>query len=302
MYYKDIERKVKVAYAIANEARKKGLDPLDKVEIPLATDLPERVTGLISTVIPQIKDVRIEKRIRQLEKEKGFLNPIIAFIIADDIASEKFSKFTSKLEAIEAGVRVGFAYLTLGSVSSPLEGLTRIKLKENENGEFFSVFYSGPIRSAGGTAAALSVILVDYLRQRFGYAKYVAKEEAIKRAVTEVYDYHDRITNLQYLPSEEELEVLASSLPVQINGDPTEKIEVSNYKTIEGVETPRIRGGYCLVMGECLAQKAAKLSRILTDLKKGGLKLEGWEFLDKIVTIQKSKKVEANYQSFQQFH
>jgi len=48
-----------------------------------------------------------------------------------------------------------------------------------------------------------------------------------------------------------------------------------------------------LVMGECLAQKAAKLSRILTDLKKGGLKLEGWEFLDKIVTIQKSKKVEG---------
>ncbi|MBU2497255.1 MAG: hypothetical protein KJ767_04305, partial [Nanoarchaeota archaeon] len=56
MYYKDIERKVKVAYSIAGEARNKGLDPIDKVEIPIATDLPERVTGLVSTLIPQIKD------------------------------------------------------------------------------------------------------------------------------------------------------------------------------------------------------------------------------------------------------
>ena len=290
MYYKDIERKVKVAYSIAKEARSKGLDPLDKVEIPLATDLPERVTGLISTLVPQIKDIRIEKRIRQLEKEHGFLNPAVAFFIANEIASEKFSKFTNKLRAIEAGIRTGFAYLTLGSVSSPLEGFTRIKLKESKNGETFSVYYSGPIRSAGGTAAALSVVLIDYLRERFGYAKYEAKEEEIKRAITEVYDYHERITNLQYLPSEKEIAVIIKNLPLQLNGDATEIYEVSNYKTIEDVETPKLRGGFCLVVAECLAQKAAKILRIIDDLRKKGIKLTEWDFLKKLSSLQKKKK------------
>jgi len=41
-----------------------------------------------------------------------------------------------------------------------------------------------------------------------------------------LYDYHERITNLQYLPSEKEIEFLCKHIPVQIAGDPSEKIEV----------------------------------------------------------------------------
>ena len=33
-YFKDLERKVKVNYAVAEEARKRGLDPRSKVEVP----------------------------------------------------------------------------------------------------------------------------------------------------------------------------------------------------------------------------------------------------------------------------
>ena len=62
-YFKELERKVKVCYSVAEEARSKGLDPLSKVEIPLATTLAEKVTGLISTVYPQIADPKISKRI-----------------------------------------------------------------------------------------------------------------------------------------------------------------------------------------------------------------------------------------------
>ena len=46
-YFDEIERKVKVEYSIATEARLKGLDPIDVVEISLATSLAERVTGLV---------------------------------------------------------------------------------------------------------------------------------------------------------------------------------------------------------------------------------------------------------------
>ncbi len=120
-YFKDIEGQVQAAYSIATEARAKHLDPVSKVEVPLTRGLPERVVGLVSSAAPQIRDVGIEKRMRDLEKEHGFLDPAVALVIGEEVANEKFCKFQSKLEAVEVGMRVGFAYLTLGSVASPLE-------------------------------------------------------------------------------------------------------------------------------------------------------------------------------------
>ena len=124
---------------------------------------------------------------------------------------------------MEGGVRVGLAYLTLGVVSSPLEGFVELKLKKRKDGkEYFCLMYSGPIRSAGGTAGAVSVVIADYVRKKMGYEPYDATEQEIRRMVTELYDYHERVTNLQYLPSEKEIMFLVKNLPVQIDGDSSE--------------------------------------------------------------------------------
>jgi len=292
-YFRDLDSKVKVEYSIAQEARAKGFDPVSIVEIPIATSLAERVTGLVSSIFPQIKDEKIENRIRELEKQYSLLDPVVAFIIAEEIANEKFCKFKDKLEAIEAGIRIGMAYLTLGVVSSPLEGFTHLALKKTRNNEdYFAIYFSGPIRSAGGTAAAVSVILADYLRERFGYAKYDPTELEVKRTVTELYDYHERITNLQYLPSEKEIEVVARNLPVQVTGDPSEDKEVSNYKDLDRIETNVLRNGVCLVIGEGISQKAPKLMKIVKGLKAKGLTLSSWDFLEEVVSMQKKGPVE----------
>jgi DNA polymerase II large subunit len=149
--------------------------------------------------------------------------------------------------------------------------------------------YSGPIRSAGGTAAAASVIVADYIRKEMGYDRYDPSPEEIKRMSTELYDYHDRVTNLQYLPSTDEIEFLISNLPVQIDGDPSEEEEVSQYKDLPRIETNRIRSGPCLVIGEGIAQKAPKLWK---QLGKWGVdfKLEHWFFLEKFISLQKKVK------------
>lgn len=42
-YFENINIKLKEAFDIANEARKKGFDPIDHVEILLAKDMAERV-------------------------------------------------------------------------------------------------------------------------------------------------------------------------------------------------------------------------------------------------------------------
>ncbi|HHI04164.1 MAG TPA: DNA polymerase II large subunit, partial [Candidatus Woesearchaeota archaeon] len=289
-YFNSIDNEIKYSYKIAGEARKKGYDPEETVSIPLAKNMAERVEGLVSTVAPQIIGSGISKRIIELEKKYGSQAWRIALIIAEEIAKEKFCKFKDKKEAMEVGIRVGFAYITMGTVASPLEGFVSLDIRKRKDGkEYFALKYSGPIRSAGGTGGSVSVIIADYVRKKMGYAPYDPTEIEIKRMVREAYDYHERITNLQYVPSEEELEFLIKNLPVQIDGDPTEKIEVSNYKGLDRIETNRIRGGYCLVIAECLAQKAPKL---WDRLSKWGhdFNLEEWDFLEEFLKIQKKMK------------
>ena len=108
------------------------------------------------------------------------------------------------------------------------------------------------------------------MRELFGYSRYDPTEEEVKRYVTENYDYHEYVTNLQYLPTEEEAAFLAQNLPIQIAGDPTEKLEVSNYKNLSRIDTNFIRGGMCLIFSEGLAQKAKKGLGLLKKIKLKG--------------------------------
>jgi len=300
-YFKQLQDRVGVCYSIAQDARAKGLDPSSKVEVPLAMSLAEKSVKLIASVYPQLDDERIVKRILELEKTYGKLDPTVYFKIAEEIAREKYCKFGSLLQAIEAGARVGFAYLTLAVVSSPIEGFTELKLGKTKKGEdYFIAYFSGPIRSAGTTASCMALMIIDYLRETFGFAKYDPTEQEVKRYITENTDYHERITNLQYMPTEEEMEFLAKNLPIQISGDPTENKEVSNFKDLERVETNLIRGGMCLIFSEGLAQKAAKGFRLYNNAKSNGIKMTGWDFLKDYIDIHKkretgSKEVVATY-------
>ncbi|MBW2996129.1 DNA polymerase II large subunit [Candidatus Woesearchaeota archaeon] len=286
-YFKEIDKKVTSTYEIATKARKLGFDPEEKVDIPLARNMAERVTGLISAVAPQIVNSGVSKRLQELEKKYGVLDWRISLIIAEEIANQKFCKFKDKKEAMEVGIRAGFAYHTLGSVASPLEGFVELKIEKRHDGkEYFKLYFSGPIRSAGGTGASVSILIADYIRKKMGYAPYDPREEEVKRYVTELYDYHERITNLQYLPSPEEIEFLTQRIPVQIAGDPSEKIEVSNYKDLERVETNIIRNGVCLTIGEGIAQKAPKLWKQLSTWGHE-FSMEQWDFLKDFIDLQK---------------
>ena len=286
----DIARKIDDAYRVAANARAMGYDPEDTINVPLAKNMAERVEGLVGVAAPQIMGSGIPSRIKEIEGIYGRMDWRVAMQISLETAQEKFCKFKSQQEAIETGIRIGIAYLTMGIVASPLEGFVGIKIKRRRDGkEYISIMYSGPIRSAGGTAGAVSILISDYVRKNFGYDAYDPTENEVKRMATELYDYHERVTNLQYLPSEKEIKFLAANLPVQIDGDASEDIEVSNYKDLDRIETNKIRSGPCLVMGECIAQKAVK---VWTQLKKWGdeMGLSHWSFLQDFVKLQKEDK------------
>ncbi len=286
-YFKDFKEKVDKVYAMAEEAKAKGYDPVDHVEVPLAMSMAEKVVGLISTLYPQMKNSGIAKRISELEKEFGKLDPTVVFKIGEEVARQKFCEFDSLVQAIDAGIRVGFAYITLAVVSSPIEGFTGLKVrKRKDNGkEFLEASFAGPIRSAGTTASCIVLMLIDYLREVFGYAKYDPTEEEVKRVWAELEHFHDRVTNLQYMPTEEEVLFLARHMPILVAGDPSEKVEVPNYKNLDRVDTNFLRSGFCLVMAEGLAQKAPKGFRLYNKAKKNGVNATGFDFLKEYLEL-----------------
>lgn len=276
LYHKTLKDKLAKELKIAKEARKKGLDPAPAPEIKITEDLAERVEALIG-----IKG--LSTRIRELERE-GLGREEIALRIGSDFADGKFGKY-KRIEIIENAVRTGVAILTEGVVAAPIEGIARVESDRNDDGsEYIKIFYSGPIRSAGGTAQALSVLAADYIRRKVGFAAYRPREEEIGRYVLEVSVY-ERINGLQYTPSDEEIKEIVRSCPICIDGDPTEDIEVGGYKDLGRVATDKVRGGMVLVLTEGVAMKAPKIMR---DVDRLGL--EGWDWVSKLVKSKGEKR------------
>ncbi len=299
-YFTALQEGVERSFLVAQRARAEGYDPEPVVEVALAANLAERVIGLISIVAPRLKGSGLVARILELEERYGKLDWRVACIAALEVAQQRFCAFSTVTEAIEVGIRVGFAYVTVGVVSAPLEGFTKLELKRRNDGEgqYFSLWYSGPIRNAGGTAAAVSVLIADYIRVHMGYAAYDPTEKETKRCHAELEDYHNFVTNLQYYPSDEESEFLLRHLPVEIDGDESEKYELSNInlKDLPRVAANRLRNGYCLIHSSCIPLKAPKLWAKLE--KWGGeLGLTHWGFLKEFISLQKRMKARGKVET-----
>ncbi|MFB6197109.1 MAG: DNA polymerase II large subunit, partial [Halobacteriaceae archaeon] len=138
-------------------------------------------------------------------------------------------------------------------------------LQNDDGSEFVNVYYAGPIRSAGGTAQALSVLVADYTRALLGIAKYDAYPDEIERYAEEVALY-DQETGLQYAPSDEETKFITRNIPIMLDGEATGEEEVSGFRDLERVDTNNARGGLCLVLAEGIAQKAPKIQRYTRDI------------------------------------
>lgn len=292
-YFASLESQLETAHKVAVQARRIGRDPEKRVDIPIAKNMAERVQGLLSIVAPDLLNSGFTKRVMELEDEYGALAWEVALIIAKEVAQEKFCKFESKIKAMEVGIRAGFAYHTLGIVSAPLEGFVELKEKKRMDGKpYLALSFAGPIRGAGGTAASVAVLIGDYIREAMGYEAYDPTDDELNRFVAELEDYHERITNLQYHPSEEEIKYLIRSIPVEVDGDPSERIDVSNYKDLPRIETNKIRSGVCLVVS-MIALKAPKLWKRVS--KWEGKFNTSWGFLEEFLKLQKEKKAKKSY-------
>lgn len=272
-YFKELEAEFIRCRDLVSQARAEGLDPSLKVEIPAATDLADRVEVLMGVE-------GLAAHIRECEKKMS--REEASLQVAADIATGLVGQFDKKIDAVQCAIRTAAAIITEGVVAAPLEGISQVSISKNDDGtEYISVFFAGPIRSAGGTAEALSVLAADYVRRKIGLAPYKPRPEEVERYVEEIALYKT-LQHLQYTPTDEEIRLIVRNLPVCVDGEQTEDEEVQGYRNLERVATNKVRGGIALVIAEGIILKAPKVKKYVDKLK-----FDGWEFLDKIIAGSK---------------
>ncbi|HEU5446685.1 MAG TPA: DNA polymerase II large subunit [Nitrososphaeraceae archaeon] len=265
-YHEKISEYIKDSISVAQEAKRHGLDISEKVESQIGYDLPDRIA--------KIHEIDISNRLRTLLPELG--KELTAFKISEEIALGKFGGTTLE-EKLNNAVRVGLSVVTEGVTVAPLQGIYDVKIKSNANRtQYLSVSFAGPIRSAGGTEAAVTMLIADHVRKVIGLDKYIANsyDDEISRYVEELRIYEREVGNFQFKVSDKDVIHCIGSLPVEIDGVDTDPVEVVGHRNLQRVSTNRVRGGALRVMNDGLIGRSRKLLKIVETLK-----LEGWDWL-----------------------
>ncbi|MBE6520847.1 MAG: DNA polymerase II large subunit [Thermoplasmata archaeon] len=270
-------------YEIAEKARAMGYDPETSVEIPQASDLASRVEKLLDEYHVE----GVAEDIRELTKEYGN-RELVALMVAKKMAKRPAASLE---EALDRATRVGLAVLTEGILVAPLEGIAYTRIRKNADGsDYVDLVFAGPIRAAGGTGQAMSVLIADVVRTELGIGKYIPTEQEIGRFDEEIPLYKQN-QHLQYTPTSEEIDLIVRNCPVCVDGEGTERVEISGFRDLPRIDTNQVRGGACLVIAEGMCQKAAKLKKHVDKLG-----LPGWEFIGKFLDAHKTvdKKGDAD--------
>lgn len=196
-------------------------------------------------------------------------------------SDKKITDKTFVAMCIYHGVCAGLAVLTEGILVAPLEGVVSCRILDNPDGSnALSISYAGPIRSAGGTGQALSVLIGDILRREFNLSVPIVSSEECERYKEEVSKYS---RGLQYRPSNPQLEIIAYNCPVYIDGEGVGD-EVSGQRDLPRVKTNKVREGMLLVMCEGLVLKAPKILKYTETLG-----FSEWDWLKQFIKKSSSK-------------
>jgi DNA polymerase II large subunit len=177
--------------------------------------------------------------------------------------------------AAEQAIRTALAVLTEGVTAAPLEGVAKVKIKTNrDRTRYLAIYFAGPIRSAGGTDQALTLVVGDFVRRLAGLDRYNPLEEEILRFLEEIRLYERSVGRFQYHVSDEELRKALQGLPVEVTGTESDPFEVSSFRNLPRIETNRVRGGALRVVNDGVIGRALK---VLTIIEKLGI--QGWDWL-----------------------
>lgn len=279
-YYSQISEKAYRIFEHAAEAKSTLVDSSGIVEPKIAFDLADRVA--------KMHDIDIAEPLRELLKIKG--KELAALDLSKSIALGKYLPEDYTLEQrLDNAVRVGLAIVTEGVTIAPLQGISSVTIKKNRDGtDYLSVSIAGPMRSAGGTESAVTMLIADHVRQAVGLGKYQANafDDETGRFVEELRVYERDVGSFQYHVLDQDIITVISNLPVELDGVDTDPNEVVNHKNMARIKTDRVRGGALRVLNDGLIGRAKKLLKRI-DLYG----LDGWDWLGELKgAVQKGEE------------
>jgi len=267
-YYSNLSTETYSIFEHAAAAKSTLVDSSGIIEPKIAFDLADRVA--------KMHEIDIADPLREILKING--KELSALIIAKDIALGKYSLPDASIEdKLDLAVRVGLAIITEGVTIAPLQGISEVKIKKNKDGtDYLSVSIAGPMRSAGGTESAVTLLIADHVRKIAGLSKFQANsfDDETGRFVEELRIYEREASSFQFHILDEDIEHVISNLPVELAGVDTDPYEVVNHKGMTRIQTDRVRGGALRVLNDGLIGRSKKLLKRIEMYN-----LDGWEWL-----------------------
>ncbi|MEM2105548.1 MAG: DNA polymerase II large subunit [Candidatus Bathyarchaeia archaeon] len=278
-YVESLENEFWRLHGISEKARERGFDPALTPECKVARDLADLVEGLVG---PKGVAESIRKLSEKLPREE------LAFKVAEEIVYGKFGHMEAEAAA-EQAIRTALAILTEGVTAAPLQGVAEVKIKTNfDRTRYLAIYFAGPIRSAGGTDQALTLIIGDFVRRLLGLDRYKPREEEMLRFIEEIRLYERSVGRFQYHVSDEELLKALQWLPVEVTGTESDPYEVSTFRNLPRIETNRVRGGALRVVNDGVVGRAPKVYAIVEKLG-----IQGWDWLKEF--RKKSEKKSSGF-------
>ena len=268
-YYSELSENTYKTFEKAAAAKSSLIDSSGMIEPKIAFDLADRVA--------KMHDIDISEPLRELLKTNG--KELSALILSKEIALGKYLPPDASVEErLDLAVRVGLAIVTEGVTIAPLQGISEVKIKKNKDGtDYLSVSIAGPMRSAGGTESAVTMLIADHVRKAAGLSEYQANcfDDETGRFVEELRIYEREAGSFQFHVLDEDIITVVSNLPVELDGVDTDPFEVVNHRGMTRMKTDRVRGGALRVLNDGLVGRSKKL------LKRIELyNLDGWEWLN----------------------
>src|ERR687885_39982 len=268
-YHHDILKTVQNSFELAAKARRMGLDVSGRIEPKIAYDLADRVAKMHNIDIAD----RLRTLLSHTTKERATLK------IAEEIALGEYGIGDLRTR-LDNAVRVSLAVVTEGVTVAPLQGIADVQLKNNSEGtQYLSISFAGPIRSAGGTEAALTMLIADHVRKVAGVDKYIANsyDNETGRFVEELRIYEREVGNFQFKVLDEDVVKCIINLPVELDGMDTDPVEVAGHREMKRISTNRVRGGALRVMNDGLIGRSRKLLNLVEILN-----LDGWDWFKEL--------------------
>ena len=268
-YYTSLANTTMHLFDVAASAKSKGgIDASDTIDPKIAFDLSDRVS--------KMHEIDIAEPLRVLLNDNS--KEMSALMLAKEIALGKYQAEDTPLdERLDLAVRVGLAIVTEGATMAPLQGISGVSIRSNQDGtKYLSISIAGPMRSAGGTESAVTMLIADHVRKAAGLDKYQATsyDDEPGRFVEELRVYERDAHNFQYRVVDEDIEHVIRNLPVELDGVDTDNFEVVNHRNMKRIKTDKVRGGALRVLNDGLIGRSKKLLKRIERYE-----LDGWEWL-----------------------